>query len=85
MQLKGSEGKEYPIVIPKIADLCTSNMRFVYEHPTTGVNQNLVKLDGENVSAFHYLKEINAGLKMRINMFWRTKKSFLNMPTCLVI
>lgn len=33
--IKGSEGKEYPIVIPKIADLCTSNMRFVYEHPTT--------------------------------------------------
>ena len=30
--IKGSEGKEYPIVIPKIADLCTSNMRFVYKY-----------------------------------------------------
>ena len=75
--IKGSEGKEYPIVIPKIADLCTSNMRFVYEHPTTGVNQNLVKLDGENVSAFHYLKEINAGFEDAYKYVLENKEKFL--------
>lgn len=52
-------------------------MRFVYEHPTTGVNQNLVKLDGENVSAFHYLKEINAGFEDAYKYVLENKEKFL--------
>ena len=49
--IKGAEGEEYPIRIPKIVDICTSNMRFEYKKPVTHSNKNLAKL-GEKLHRF---------------------------------
>lgn len=61
--INGKEGEKYPIKIPHIVDLCTSNMHFTYENPVTHHNKNLVMLNEEVISSFSFIDYIDDGFR----------------------
>lgn len=75
--IKGVEGKEYPIKIPKIVDLCTSNMRFEYTNPVTHSNKNLAKLGEKVAPVYHFLDDINAGFRAAYTYVLNNKSLFI--------
>ena len=75
--IKGAEGEEYPIRIPKIVDICTSNMRFEYKKPVTHSNKNLAKLGEKVAPVYHFLEDINAGFRDAYTYVLNYKSQFI--------
>lgn len=61
--INGKEGNKYPIVIPKIVNLCTSGMHFEYEHPVTHSNKNLATLNHKFISSSKFINDIDSGFR----------------------
>ena len=75
--IKGKPNEEYPIKIPKLKDLFTSNMRFEYENPLTSQNYNLIEYRGASVNAYHFLDDINNGFRDAYEYVLNNKELFL--------
>lgn len=65
--INGREGEEYPILIPVIKNVGTSNMCYEYGHPITKANNNLARLNGKFIEPRHFMSEISIGFKDAYN------------------
>ena len=59
--IMGKEGDEYPILIPRIVDIGTSNMHYEYVHPIKTANNNLATLNGKFIAPAVFITEIDQG------------------------
>lgn len=75
--INGQEGEEYPILIPIIKNVGTSNMRYEYGHPITKANNNLARLNGEFIEPRHFMSEISTGFKDAYNEVLNNRNSVL--------
>lgn len=75
--INGKEGEEYPIKIPHVVDLCTSNMRFIYENPVTHNNKNLVMLNEESINSSKFIDSIDTGFRDAYSYILKNKEETL--------
>lgn len=61
--IMGKEGDEYPILIPRIVDIGTSNMHYEYVHPIKTANNNLATLNGKFIAPAVFITEIDQGFR----------------------
>lgn len=61
--INGTEGEEYPILVPVVKEPGTSNMHYGYVHPVTHANNNLVKINGNFIKPDLYADQICNGFE----------------------
>lgn len=76
--LNGKEGDEYPLLIPRLKEVGTSNMHYEYERPITQASKNLLKLGGEIQDPGNYLDEISEGFFDAYTFFMNNKSILLD-------
>lgn len=76
--INGQEGEEFPIFVPVIKEVGTSNMHYEYTHPVTQANQNLVKIKDKFVEPSKYTAEICLGFGDAYEFVLRKKEHILN-------
>lgn len=76
--LKGKEGDEYPLLIPRLKEVGTSNMHFEYERPVTQASKNLLKLKGEIQEPNNYIDEISKGFFDAYTFFMNNQSILLD-------
>lgn len=59
--INGQGGEEYPILLPRIKDTGTSNMRYEYERPVSQENNNLARLDEAFMDPEGFVNDICCG------------------------
>mgnify|MGYP000001814871 FL=1 len=73
--IMGKEGDEYPILIPRIAEIGTSNMHYEYVHPIKTANNNLATLNGKFIAPATFIKEIDQGFRDAYRFIMEHKQS----------
>ncbi|HGA3561359.1 TPA: type 2 lanthipeptide synthetase LanM family protein [Streptococcus agalactiae] len=76
--IKGKANEKYPIRIPVLKDIFTSNIRFDYEFPISKENHNLVSYKNEFANPHDYLKDINEGFSDLYKFVLKNKDVCLN-------
>lgn len=80
--IKGIEGEEYPILIPRMTAIGTSNMHYEYVHPIKTANNNLATLNGEFISPSKFIEIIDKGFRDAYSFILKNKDKtldFVNM------
>jgi type 2 lantibiotic biosynthesis protein LanM len=75
---KGRDHMQYPVAIPKIASMGTSDMHFVYEHPVTTATQNLPTVEGERYSITDFTSQVIAGFSASFKFVLENKRKVLD-------
>ena len=79
--INGTEGEEYPILVPVIKEAGTSNMHYAYVHPVTHANNNLVKKKGVFIKPDLYAEQICEGFEDAYKFVMKSKKHFIKLSS----
>lgn len=86
--INGQGGEEYPILLPRVKDAGTSDMRYEYERPISQENNNLAKLENDFMEPGQFVDNICSGFSDAygyvMNHTWRIPE-WLDMFTDLEV
>lgn len=77
--INGSSRKNYPIKIPVIKNMFTSNMKIEYEHPISRRNKNRLNYKGEFINSYDYLEDIREGFSDTYKYIYKNKIKICNL------
>ena len=75
--INGTEGEEYPILVPVVKEPGTSNMHYGYVHPVTHANNNLVKINGDFIKPDLFANQICDGFEDAYRYVMENKSYFI--------